>query len=296
MIKIEKEYILQEEKILIECDFKTSKKCKGEYYKVYKNVIKCRNNNNGKDKCIFCFNSSTKFGKDNYNFKYEKDENFFENIDSELKIYLLGWIAGDGTITKDGFKLSIHWVDINILNLFRDSISINSKIKFRKYDNTVNLTINSVKLVKDLLVALELENYGKKSDKIKMPSYLSQKEKWIFLRGLMDSDGFIGSLYSKKKNPICGICSTSNEMIEDIKKLCNIENIKFCHPLNSPNVTFNAQNAIKFMDKIYDNNETDFFLLRKKALYVAWKSWVRGYGTPFNPARGRVNYPFKHLL
>jgi hypothetical protein len=69
--------------------------------------------------------------------------------------------VGDGHIRKDGLQISVHKQDIEISNLFKDSISPNCKQFFRDYDNTVNIIINSVKLVHSLCKALNV-NIDKK--------------------------------------------------------------------------------------------------------------------------------------
>jgi hypothetical protein len=291
MIIIEKEKYRQEEKILIECDFKSSLKCKGQYLKVYKNIIKCRLNNDGKDRCCYCFNTLTKTGSDNYNFKFVKNEKFFENIDTELKAYLLGFIAGDGCIKKDGLFLENHIDDIEILELFKQNISPQSE--FHKHSdpergkNTICLKIHSVKIVNDLLKHLKLESYGKKSDKIQFPD-LSKKLLWHFIRGLFDSDGSIISPLAKSTYPRSNICSTSLKMQKDIIDLCINNNIKCGLSSTNSSVYFMGNNCLLFLGKIYD--EASFFLKRKMDLYKIWKTWVSGKGTIVKPRKIRTDY------
>lgn len=268
-----------ETKILIECDFKISPKCKGQYKKVYKNVLKCQKNNNGKDCCQFCFNTLTKRGSNNYNFKYEKDESFFDNIDSELKAYLLGWVAGDGHLKKDGLYLSVHNKDIEISNLFRDSISPNCKQFTRDYDNTVNIRINSVKLVNRLCEVLKV-SVGKKSDKISLPD-LSNNLLIHFIRGLMDSDGSINKIDGFQTNPNCTYCSMSSLIKQQIYDFCNSVNIKCA--LTGNVVSWWGMNANKFLELIYKGS--NFHLKRKYDLYIKWSSWVPYNGTIYRKAR-----------
>jgi hypothetical protein len=270
-----------ETKVLIECDFKASQKCKGRYTKVYKNAVKCQANNNGKDCCIYCFNTLTKQGTDNYNFKYEKDESFFDNIDSELKAYLLGWVAGDGHIKKDGLYLSVHKKDIEISNLFRDSIAPNCKQFFRDYDNTVNIRINSVKIVHSLCKALRV-SVGKKSHKISLPD-ISDDLMIHFIRGLIDSDGSVSTLTAKSKNrsPNCNYCSMSEIIKNQIVEFCKIKGIT-CSKTGHSVVWWGAC-AISFLSMIYDNSS--YKLTRKYDLYIDWSSWVPYHGTAKYPAK-----------
>lgn len=279
-------------KVLVECDFKVSPKCRGQYLKLYKNVLKGRSNNDGKDRCQYCFNSLTKTGENNFNFKYPKDEKFFEIIDSELKAYLLGWIAGDGSIKKDTITLEIHKDDVAVLELFKNYICPTSQF-FHHSDpvrgaNTICWKIHSVKMINDVLYWLGLEKTGKKSDKIKMPQ-ISTNLQWVFLRGLFDSDGSVTDPYGNSTNPLCNICSISKDMIEDIKKLCDYSNVKYYNNNGRPQLMFGQKNANDFMDKIYENST--YKLSRKFDKYQIWKTWIPLFGTSVKPRKIRTYYP-----
>ena len=274
---------------MIECDFKISLKCKGTYLKVYRNVLKGRVS--GKDRCIFCFNSLTKSGVNIFNFKFIKNEEYFESINTELKAYLLGWIAGDGCIKKDGLFLEISKKDIEILKLFKEAISPNSEFYYINGDkgkNTVCWKVHSVKIVKDLLKHLKLNKYGKKSDKICLPD-LPEDLLWIFIRGLFDSDGCVISPLAKGKYPTASICSTSLNMRSDIRKLCDKDNIHYYKTEGNSSVIFGGVNCIKFLDRIYINSS--FYLKRKYDFYKIWKTWVPYMGTDIRPRKVREFYP-----
>jgi len=281
-----------EEKVLIECDFKSSLKCKGQYLKLYKNILLGRKNNDGKDRCQYCFNSLTKTGINNFNYKYDKKEDFFENIDTELKSYLLGFIAGDGCIKKDGLFLENHIEDIEILDLFKTHICP-SAVPYKHSDpirgaNTMCLKIHSVQMVKDLCKHLKLNTYGKKSHKIQLPD-LSKDLQWHFVRGLFDSDGNIASPFSKKTSPTASICSMSDKIRADIKKLCDENNIGYYKTEGNFSVLFGGNNCLDFLNIIYNN--ANYFLTRKHKLWGIWKTWKPGLGTVVRPRKTREYYP-----
>jgi hypothetical protein len=242
-------------------------------------VVKGQSNNDGKDCCVFCFNTLTKKGADNYNFKYKKDESFFDNIDSELKAYLLGWVAGDGCLKKDGLFLAVHKKDIEISNLFRDSIAPNCRQFFRHYDNTVNISIHSVKIVSSLCKALKV-NVGKKSHKISLPD-ISDELMIHFIRGLMDSDGSIDKIDGVHTNPNCSYCSMSELIKHQIYEFCVSYQIK-CS-LTGHVVAWYGKNANKFLELIY--KDSNFHLRRKYDLYEKWSSWIPYHGTSHRPSR-----------
>ncbi len=270
-----------ETKILVQCDLRYSKKCKNVYLKCYKNILIGRKYTNGKDRCRFCFNSTTKTKEQNFNFKYPKIENYFSTIDTELKAYLLGWVAGDGYLVKDGLKISVHTKDKEILELFKKEISPLSPIKFRQYDNTDTLIINSVQIVNDLCKQLKV-GIGKKSYKITLP-LLSDKLLWSFVRGLFDSDGSVASLTVKKTSPQCSIASMSDQIRIELKDLCLKEKIK-CY-MSTTQIIFQGENALKFLDKIY--KDSNYYLGRKKELSDNWKTWKPHRGTVFRPRKQR---------
>lgn len=288
MIITEKEKFRTDEKVMVKCDFKSSLKCKGTYEKVFRNILKGRQNNNGKDRCCYCFNTLTKTGSNNYNYKYFKDESFFENIDSEFKAYMLGWIAGDGHLKKDGLYFSIHPIDIDILLLFKEQCKSNAPIKYDSRDNTVQWKLNSVKIVNDILNILELEKPGKKFDKIKIPSSFKEDLIWPFIRGLFDSDGHVATLNAKNTSPLCSLCTVSKEMQKNLTELLSKHNIKCVKPNDYSQIQILGKNCNLFLDKIYDH--ANFYLHRKKTLWKIWSTWKPFYGTIFKPRKVREYY------
>jgi len=281
-----------DEKVLVECDFKISPKCKVQYLKLYKNILRTRNYTNGKDRCISCFNASTKTGKNNFNHKYDKDENYFENIDIELKAYMLGFIAGDGHIKKGGLFLENHINDIDVLKLFQTYICPTTP--FYKHNdpvrgkNTICLKIHSTKIVSDLLRHLKLKKPGKKSDKIQFPD-LPEDLLIAFVRGMFDSDGSVANPLGNETNPEANICSTSVKMQQDLIAFAEKYNIKYSYNPKYPIVFFTGHNCLLFLDKIY--NGANYFLNRKYAFWEIWKTWIPYMGTSIRPRKVREYYP-----
>lgn len=277
MIRSSGAKIRTDEKVLVECDFKISTKCKGTYLKVYKNILKGRLNNNGKDRCQYCFNSQTKTGKNNFNYRIAKDENFFESIDSELKAYLLGWIAGDGCVKKDGLYLENHIVDVGVLQLFIDHISPDTKFYKKSGErgiNTLCLKIHSSKLVQDICYHLDIGGPGKKSHKINMSKISADLQKH-YIRGLIDSDGSIFSPFKISQTyPTATYCSASKIIKKQIVTFCNNNNIKVSNNglHANPSIVWKGINCIKFLSLIYDSSE--YYLQRKKCLYTIWSTWM----------------------
>ncbi len=87
-------------KIKAICNWQISEFCQKEYeitkYSLKNNII-----NNGKYRCKYCAIAETHNGSKSHYFKYSLiNHNFFNEVNTEIKAYLLGLIAGDGHIGK----------------------------------------------------------------------------------------------------------------------------------------------------------------------------------------------------
>src|ERR1700692_182421 len=138
---------------MVKCDFCISTKCSKKYKIEYRRFLKVIKNNNNKVICLFCSRKLKFSGRNNPNTKYKNiDDNYFKNINTIDKAYLLGWIASDGHISERGFVISIHQKDIEILNLFQNLICKNVPIKKFETDTSkmCKYVISSKKISSDL--------------------------------------------------------------------------------------------------------------------------------------------------
>lgn len=210
--------------------------------------------------------------------KIKKDIDFFKNIDSEIKAYLLGFFYADGNIDKSLGRISIciQEDDVYILNLFKEYIAPTSIIK--KIHNTkgaknrkpqIMLRINSKEFVSHLL------NLGlcpsKTYESLQFPN-IPKTLYPHFIRGYFDGDGTVqvhkmknGYEYSK-----VGICINWKLFLD---KLCeilydqSISHISISYIIgktaNFYKLRINsAKNTSIFANYIYENS--NFFLPRKK--------------------------------
>ena len=265
-----------------------SKKCEGEFRKLADNVeciVCCKNFHvkptrlkriKNKDKNICCsIKCSNKLkeiiymGENNPNFKYEFDRDMFEKVDSEIKAYLLGWIASDGHVGESGFVISIKNIDVDCLKNLRNFVNPDIPICCRDND-MVSLSVNSKKISNDLCNLLNIEP-GKKSLVVQFPSLDSNELKWAFVRGYFDGDGYISRVDSSRW-PRCGISSCSKSMIDGIASFCEIP--YFCYTgkdRSSYTIEWNTSNALNFLGKLYEN--TNYYLRRKRDRYIDWCLW-----------------------
>lgn len=247
--------------------------------KGWRSVLKTRDNHDGKDVCIYCHNKTFNTGERNGAFKYKKNEAFFSEINSELKAYLLGLIAGDGSIENTGKRTTLHAnsKDTESLHLFKDAIA--PKLPLRNDEECYNVRVDSVKIASDICKHLQIQP-GSKHDLLSLPN-LPKEFMRHFIRGLIDSDGSISDPSRGITSPRCKLTSNSKKLLTDIKQLCEKDGIN--SSLGPKDLYFTGIHAQAFMSFIYSNS--NFSLKRKLNRYLIWKTWVPHYGTSIRPRK-----------
>ena len=260
-------------RVNVKCDFNTSDKCKNEYTLEYRQYLKFSSNNDGQLSCIYCHNNRY-MGRNNPNCKYKNiDDNMFDNIDSNEKAYLLGWIASDGCIRKSGFQISIRDYDKDVLEKINKVLFLN-ELPISKKKNMVNFTVNSETIAKKLTEIFKIkelieenESY-KKSYIIKFPD-IDEKYLYYFVRGVFEGDGHFR--YTKK-SPVCGISSSSRDFLEEIIKRCDLK----CN-INNNLFEVCGNLALDFLNKVYKNvlvNNELIYMDRKYNFYKKIAGWM----------------------
>lgn len=235
--------------------------------------MKTRLRHSGKDVCIYCHNKTYNSGHDNGFHKHFKNDCFFEKIDSELKSYILGLIAGDGSLENNGKRVVLYanQSDIESLEVFRKAIAPTSVIV--NDEGCFNVRINSVKIVSDICQHLKIIP-GSKHDKLSLPE-INEKFQWDFIRGLFDSDGSVFDPSKKCTSPRCKITSNSKQLLKDISSICLDYNINTS--LGKKDLYFTGIHAQAFLRKIYKNS--NYKLSRKYERFLIWDTWIPHYGT-----------------
>lgn len=158
---------------------------------------------------------------------HEFNEDYFKNINSQNKAYILGFLMADGCVCKsttdkkepDRLIIQISYKDRQILEFIQKELDSNYKIRdFIPTSTFTNnmmsvLTINSTKLCRDLVALGVVPN---KTGKEKLPDIRSNLKRH-FIRGFLDGDGWI-----TKSNNVTTIGFISNkEMLIQIREEIN---------------------------------------------------------------------------
>lgn len=141
--------------------------------------------------------------------------NIFENIQTELQAYLLGFYAADGSIDekRKTLRVELQKKDSEIVYLFKDTISPDARLfgnPKREFvgprgnlihtDGSIGVDITSAELCNSL-VNLGI-GYNKTYNDFIIPVEIPENLKRHFIRGFFDGDGcFTGGIYQEKNRP-----------------------------------------------------------------------------------------------
>lgn len=218
-----------------------------------------------------------KFGMKILNLKgFDKalNHNFFKEINTEEKAYLLGFFAADGTIGKNTncMALLIQSRDVEILDYYKKAFNYQGKYylypaKTKTHQDRLKICINSP-INKDNLISLGFPP-NKTYEMFTTPDKIMDESLYRhFIRGYFDGDG---SIILKTKNSRVTkfkITSTNIEFLEFCKKeleKLGCYNIKIESRPNNLAKTLYIQNknSIKLVTE-YFYNSCNFSLQRKR--------------------------------
>ena len=208
--------------------------------------------------------------------KYEYNENYFEEIDTEDKAYWLGFLSADGCIvdTSKGSKrvqLILKESDKSHLEKFVKCIDGNIPVRLRKQNvngkeyGSSKLVVHSTKMSNDLI---KHGVHPRKTYDIQFPN-INNSLVQHYLRGLIDGDG---TLYvNKNKSPnrktykmSIEIASTSKKHLESIQEWFQEIGVDSgIYPThNHFKLSMGSMNSIKVtIDNLYKNS--NIYLDRK---------------------------------
>ena len=134
------------------------------------------------------------------NRKYKLNYNFFDEINTPNKAYILGFLYADGTNNKkySTIKLSLQDSDKEILEKIKDNIGSERPLGFYQRNNK-NIKHKDVYelIIQSSYMCNILERYGmmpKKSLILQFPKWLKKDLYPHFIRGYFDGDGHLGKL------------------------------------------------------------------------------------------------------
>ena len=226
-------------------------------------------------KCMGEHRQMLYINENNPNKKYNFDADFFKNIDTEFKAWLLGWIASDGSIRENGVTIEIHEKDKDVLEIIQKNFCSEIPIKTVKREDNINVcyTWNSKQHVQDLLQIFNLKTGSHKAHFLNKVN-ISEQFYAPFLRGLFEGDGHV----QLKSNPVVTITSSSQDFIMFLQQIIKQKGHVNCYK-EIFTLTFCGVNALDFLGFIYE--PCNFKMKRKYEVYedvCVWTPILRGKG------------------
>lgn len=137
--------------------------------------------------------------------RYKINHDYFDNIDTETKAYLLGFFIADGYIENNRIRIQNSVDDLEIIELFRKELTPETTIcytnkqngvKFRKKQCTAGLTSEHMtNLFKEKYGIIQRKTYNK--DFIFHFNTIPLNLIRHFVRGYFDGDGSVSFIKTK---------------------------------------------------------------------------------------------------
>lgn len=204
------------------------------------------------------------------------NENYFENINTEIKAYLLGFIYADGFVgVHNDFCISLSdKVDDNlkILKLLQDELEIDCDLIYHSVDKNGNgkytLKFSNKKIVNDL------NTHGVftcKSLNMQDIPNINNDLFNHFIRGYFDGDGSICTYYDSydKRQRYCMEILGTPEFLKSMQKIicteCNVKETKLHNVNHVSGLTRISHRGVKSLIKIRE------YLYNNSTIYLTYK-------------------------
>lgn len=222
-----------------------------------------------------------------------KNENFFEEIDSEIKAYLLGYFAADGTVSKTNYISVVATIeDRCAVDLMKEFISPNSNLYYRHVTKgainrkpQISLHITSSKLKEDLAKYKIINNKTKNGFSMEL---VPEELQHHYIRGYFDGDGSIYYGVSQNRNKVCvNFTNATREIFDEFILYFNKRNIDFKFETKisvKKNIyyviaIYNKKDIKSFSEIIY--KDANYFFQRKYDKFTFVNTVLtRGYKKP----------------
>jgi len=203
---------------------------------------------------------------------------FFDNIDTEYKAYVLGFLYADGHVADKEVKIAIKYSDIDILNKIK--LCMNGEFNIHKSINLNSYGISEIGILcfSNKHTIQSLRNIGIKKNKTLDCDFPEIENHLIkhFIRGYMDGDGSFGKYlavdgYERSSFSFVGTMSFLNTLISKIKENGFRISEKLYKRFDTTNCCYSIMgsgnsNTLAFLDWIYLGS--NIYLDRKYHKYL----------------------------
>ena len=221
-------------------------------------------------------------GIDLTNRRYSVNDKFFDNIDSEVKAYWLGFLFADGYIRErksgNSLEMKLSLKDKDHLKKFRTHVESNHQIKESKtkvkYKNGVSESSMCHLAIYSSSIVQSIKKHGIHSKKTFTIQFPNIQKNLIshFIRGYFDGDGsfsFNPKKYKTHTNIVC-----ASDLFR--KQVLNILNENKIGASDYGRFTIHIQDKIGNLDFYnYIYNNATLYLKRKKEKYEEFRRYYK---------------------
>lgn len=200
--------------------------------------------------------------------KISKVEDFFKEIDTELKAYLLGFFTADGCVYDNSrFGLCISAQDEYIVELFKQSIAPDSFVKrLQNSKGAKNRQPQLTLRISSTVVVSDLAKYGVKPRKtwscIRLPK-LDEDLTWHYIRGYFDGNGHLGIRKCGKYNTLrINLTMGGSCLLQDIQTF--VKAGRLYQPKNKNYWKLDIENIVECRDLLYKMYKNATYKLPRK--------------------------------
>lgn len=205
--------------------------------------------------------------------KYYLNQNYFDEIDTPNKAYILGFWYSDGCNCKkyNYLKLELKKTDQEILEKIRKEMNLGKPVYKSKKPNASGNYTASIRIYSTHMCEM-MEKWGcgeRKTFSLKFPKWMQKELVPHFLRGCFDGDGFVSD-YSIHKGARCSLTGFEDFILGVVTFLS--ERFKLNYKIYDTDsekikdfVLCNKADVKIFLDYIY--KDADLYLERKYNKY-----------------------------
>jgi hypothetical protein len=155
---------------------------------------------------------------------YTLNVNYFDNIDTQEKAYILGLLYADGCNTRRGLQIALVEEDKEVIEFVKVQLGASNNLKFipaakPTWKNKWELSISSIELSKNLS---KVGCIPAKSSILKFPDFINSNLIHHFVRGYFDGDG---SIWLHKGGWHSSFTSASEDFILSLQDLLTKQGI-----------------------------------------------------------------------
>ena len=212
---------------------------------------------------------------------YAINEHYFDEIDTQNKAYILGFLYADGcnNLKKSTISMSLEEGDREILERIRVEVGSEKELEFIDYSNKHDFGYTYKSQYRLLLFSVHmcrtLEKHGMTPNKSLSLTFPHMDDKLLrhFIRGMFDGDG---SIYKHNKNGYTLTITSTNDFCIALREVvatllgihCSIYDAQNHNGITKVFTISGRVQTKKFLDWLYDDAE--MYLDRKYRRYVQY--------------------------